>query len=145
MTEKKTRQTYGQEHKDELRRIFTEAEIETPRHQRHMSMRDLIGDLTDDIRGLRERGYTIDELCRLISTGKGFENIAQSTLRRYLSAATGKRRPRRRGPKGRVRPATPAPDTGPQADAAKAGPDHPSTSGTQRRGEFEPIPDREDL
>ena len=141
MNVRRTRQIYSVEHADELRRIFSEA---TPPNQR-MSMRALIGELAEDIRAMRERGYTIDEICQLVTGADEFKGIAQSTLRRYLSAATGKRRPRRRDTKGRVRPATPAPDTAAQADAAKADPDHPSTSGTQRRGEFRPIPDREDL
>ena len=58
-----------------------------------MSMRDLIRDLKDDIHNLRQSGYTIDEICELITAAQ-FE-VAPSTPRRHVSAATGKRRPRR--------------------------------------------------
>ena len=143
MTDKKSRHTYSAEHTDTLRQIFAKAASETPRNQRHMSMRDLVRDLRDDIHGLRECGYTIDEICELI-TGGGVE-AAPSTLRRYVSAATGKRRPRRRGAKARPNPTTPAPDTGPRTDAAKAHPGDETTSASTHRGEFEPTPDREDL
>ena len=93
MTDKTSRKTYSTEHTDELRRIFTEAANQTPNNRQAMSMRDLIGDLKDDIHNLRQSGYTIDEICELITAAQ-FE-VAPSTLRRYVSAATGKRRPRR--------------------------------------------------
>lgn len=111
-----------------------------------MSMRHLIEDLKDDIRALRERGYTIDQICRLVTGADEFQALAPSTLRRYVSAATGKRRRRRGGgSKGRATPATPAPGTGPNADAGEARPGDETTPAGTRRGEFEAVPDREDL
>ena len=143
MTDNKSRRTYSAEHKSELHRIFTEAANQTPNNRQTMSMRDLIGDLKDDIHNLRQSGYTIDEICELI-TGGGVE-AAPSTLRRYVSAATGKRRTRRRDAKARPNPTTPAPDTGPRAGAEKAAPGDETTSANTRRGEFQVTPDRDDL
>ena len=144
MTEKKTRTAYSSDHAKELRRIFAEAANETPR-ERRMSMRDLIGDLTDDIRALRELGYTIDEICRLITGGEEFRHVAQSTLRRYVSATTGRRRPRKRGAKARAKPPTPAPHAAVREPPGQAHPGDETPSASTRRGEFRPIPDRDDL
>ena len=141
MTDMRTRKTYGRQHQDQLRRIVDQAATETPASHQSMSMRDLIAQLADDIRALRERGYTIDEICALITAAKEFEHVAQSTLRRYVSAATGRRRPRRRSAK----PTTPAPDTAPSADAEQTDSGGESTSASTRRGEFHVTPDREDL
>ena len=124
MAQKKTRQTYDTEHISELQKVFSEAANQTPRNRKNMSMRGLIWELKDDINGLRKRGYTIDEICLLITASDEFEDIAQSTLRRYVSAATGKRRGRRRKTMtghAKAQPATKAAtdDAAPQyADAA---------------------------
>ena len=93
----KRRQIYTPKDKEALTAILSDAANRTPRQPRNMSMRALIEDLKDEIRHLRKMDYTIDEICELITEG-GFEDIAQSTLRAYLSNAAGKRRQRR--PKG---------------------------------------------
>ncbi len=124
MEEKKARQTYGLDQQDKLRQVFDKAANESPKNRHAMSMRNLIGTLSADIRALRARGYTIAEICDLISGTEDFKAIAPSTLHRYVSAATGKRRrPRRKTITGhaKAQPATTAATddaASPYADAA---------------------------
>ena len=145
MEEKKPRQTYGREQQDKLHQVFAKAANENPKNRHAMSMRNLIGTLSAEIRALRERGYTIDEICALITAAKEFEHLAQSTLRRYVSATTGTPRPRKRGAKARAKPPTPAPHAAPREPPGQAHPGDETPSGSTRRGEFEIAPDREDL
>ena len=102
------------------------------------SMRDLLTALREDIVALRQGGYTVAVIATMIHEG-GFNHVAPSTLRRYVSeTSTRKRRHRKHGAKPQpVRVSTPPP----------LGPSNPAqSSATPAQGaRFPVIPDREDL
>ena len=105
---------------------------------RSKSMRDLLTALRKDIVALRQRGYTVDVIATMIHEG-GFNHIAPSTLRRYVSESSArKRRHRKHGTKPQpVRASTLGP-------LDSSNPAQSSATSAQDAG-FTVIPDREDL
>ena len=103
-----------------------------------MGMAGLLTALRDDIASLRRRGYTIDVIATMVIEG-GFDHLAPSTLRRYISETTARKRRRRKRtvqPQA-VRASAPAPQV----------PSNPTQSSATRArsGEFSVTPDRTDL
>ena len=141
------RTSYDNDDVESLRAALrTGSERHTPK-RKALSLRGVIQASADAVNDLRQRGYTIDQICQMITEG-GFE-ASHATLRRHISAvrdreaAPRRSAKRKRGTREKVRPRVrgkgekPAP-----ADETTAAPTEPVRSS---RGEFEMVPDRDDL
>ena len=139
-----TRKTYDDM---DVAKITEALQTGSKRHvprRKALTLRGVIEASKDAINELRERGYTIDQICQMITEG-GFE-ASHATLRRHISAVRERQgRPRNRA---RGRPATgsrvrqPVARTGEQqAKTAPATTEQPPLP----RGQLEIAPDRDDL
>ena len=132
---------------DDVKKIKQALKTGVERHapkRKAWTLGRLIQESKDAINDLRQRGYTIDQICQMITEG-GFE-ASQSTLRRHISAVREQRdKPRKRGRGTRTagsRDRKPEAKTGePEAKAATPTTERPSLP----RGELELVPDRDDL
>ena len=137
-SEPKPRQRFHDADVEKLKAALTTGQQNFEPKSRAMGMRDLMAALREDIVALRQRGYTVDVIATMIHEG-GFNYIAPSTLRRYLSETSArKRRHRKHGAKPQpVRASTPGP-------LDSSNPAQSSATSAQDAG-FAVIPDREDL
>ena len=136
-TESKTRQRFDDNAVQTLRQALKTGQEKSEPKRNSRNMRDLMCALRGEIVELRDRGYTVAEIAEMVFHG-GFNQLKPSTLRRYVSTVSARKRRRKRSvePK-RVRASTPPPQA----------PSSPTQSPgiPTRSAEFAVIPDHEDL
>ena len=76
---------------EKLKTALTSGQQNFEPKSRSKSMRDLLTALRKDIVALRRRGYTVDMIATMVIEG-GFDGFAPSTLRRYISETTARKR-----------------------------------------------------
>ena len=139
-TPPKSRQRFRDEDRTKLQTALTKGQQRYEPRNASMSMKAMVAAVRDDIIELRQRGYTVSMIADMVCDG-GFDHLAPSTLRRYVSEASARKRGRKRPgtTKKAIRsPASPPPSQ-PPSNAAQSSPMRP------RRAEFDVAPDREDL
>ena len=122
---------------EKLQAALTTGQQNREPKSRSRSMRDVVWAARADIVTLRKRGYTVGVIAEMIHGG-GFSDVALSTLRRYVSETSTRKR-RRKLP--------------PQSIAARQSPPHSqdapgtaqSPAAPARAAEFDVIPDHDDL
>ena len=135
---KKMRQRFRDEDLTKLQKALTTGQQRYEPKNTSKSMKAMVAAVREDIIQLRERGYTVSVIADMVRDG-GFDHLTPSTLCRYISEASARKRRRKRsGTTNKVtRPSTPplrAPSTAAQSSPAP-----------RRRGEFTPSADCEDL
>ena len=136
-TEIKPRQRFHDEDVARLKAALDTGQQKYEPKIRSKSMGDLMNAMRKDIVTLRERGYTITTIASMIHEG-GFDHLAPATLRKYVSAASARKRRPKRSAKTRPVSASTPPPLAPSIPAQS--PDTPA-----RSAEFTVNPDHEDL
>ena len=139
-TPPKTRQRFRDEDLTKLQTALTAGQRRYEPRSASKSMKAMVAAVRDDIIELRQRGYTVSMIADMVRDG-GFDHLAPSTLRRYVSEASARKRRRKRPgtTKKVLRSPASTPPAQPPSNAAQSSPVRP------RRAEFPVRPDHKDL
>ena len=139
-TQSKPRRRFGDEDIASVQTALEKGQLNYEPRNRLKTMRGLLDELREDIIALRQRGYTLVVIADMLRDG-GFDHLTPSTLRKYVSAVSARKRRRKRSVRTtnvtRPSASTPPPQTPLRPAQSSAAP--------TRRGEFTVTPDREDL
>lgn len=133
----KPRRRYTDTDLDKLRAALKAGEEKHVPASKTYAMGDMLKALREEITDYRRRGYSIDQICQMITEG-GFKQ-AHSTLRRYISELSPKRRKRAGKKKPKPNPRNPDSHSTPPTDPAPPGDSSDGNTGRTVR------PDHEDL
>ena len=76
---------YQEHHVSQMKKALENGEAKYEPKKRSIGIAELVHQVREDIDHLREKGYTINQICDMIIEG-GFA-VAHSTLKRYVGAA----------------------------------------------------------